>query len=98
MTMINTDMRKYDYFTYGAIDEYGQPMVSENPVGTINIAVYITSQSIQDNILYEDAAYIGLTTDKGINNTYVIKYGEDKLKVLYVNPKGRYKQVFMARM
>lgn len=96
--MINTDMRKYEYFTYSAIDEYGQPMISENPVGTTKMAIYITSQSIQDNILYEDAAYIGLTTDKGINNTYVIKYGEDKLKVLYVNPKGRYKQVFMARM
>ena len=96
--MITTEMQQYDYFTYGAIDEYGQPMISENPIGTIKMAIYVTSQSIQDNILYEDAAYFGLTTDSKINSTYVIQYGEEKLKVLYVNPKGRYKQVFMARM
>ena len=96
--MITTEMQQYDYFTYGLIDEYGQPMISENPIGTIKMAIYVTSQSIQDNILYEDAAYFGLTTDSEINSTYVIQYGEEKLKVLYVNPKGRYKQVFMARM
>ena len=96
--MITTEMQQYDYFTYGAADEYGQPMISENPIGTIKMAIYVTSQSIQDNILYEDATYFGLTTDSKINSTYVIQYGEEKLKVLYVNPKGRYKQVFMARM
>lgn len=96
--MINTDMQQYDYFTFGAYDEYGQPMVSKEPMGKIKMAVYITSQSIQDNVLYEDCAYIGLTKDSSINNTYVIKYGEERLKVLYVNSKGRLKQIYMARM
>ena len=96
--MITTEMRQYDYFTFGADDKYGQPMISKEPVGQIKMAIYITSQSIQDNVLFEDSSYIGLTADKNINSTYIIQYGEERLKVLYVNPKGRYKQVYMARM
>ena len=96
--MITTEMRQYNYFTFGAYDEYGQPMISKEPIGQIKMAIYITSQSIQDNVLFEDSSYIGLTADKDINSTYSIQYGEERLKVLYVNPKGRYKQVYMARM
>lgn len=96
--MITTEMRQYNYFTFGADDGYGQPTLSTAPAGQIKMAIYITSQSIQDNVLFEDSSYIGLTADKDINSTYVIQYGEERLKVLYVNPKGRYKQVYMARM
>ena len=96
--MITTDMKQYDYYTFGAYDEYGQPMISKTPIGKIKMAIYITSQRIQDNVLFEDSAYIGLTNDADVNSTYVIEYGEERLKVLYVNPKGRYKQVYMARM
>ena len=53
---------------------------------------------ITDNILYKNCAYIGLTTDAEVNDTYVIKYGSERLKVLYVNPMGRFKQVFLQRM
>ena len=96
--MITTEMRQYDYFTFGAYDDYGQPMVSKEPMGKIKMAIYITSQNVQDNVLFEDCAYIGLTKDSSINSTYVVKYGEERLKVLYVNPKGPYKQVYMDRM
>lgn len=96
--MINNDMRTYNYFTYGEVDSYGQPQLSQNPQGTIKISINITSQSIQDNILYQDASYIGLTMDSTVNDTFVIQYGEEKLKVLYVNPKGRYKQVFLKKI
>ena len=96
--MITTEMRQYDYFTFGVYDDYGVPMVSKEPMGKIKMAIYITSQSIQDNVLFEDCAYIGLTADAAINSTYVIQYGNERLKVLYVNPAGRYKQVYMARM
>lgn len=94
--MINADMRIYDYYTYGEDDGYGQPSLSASPQGKVKMAVNITSQSVQDNILYENAQYMGLTLSP-IDNSYVIQYGEDKLKVLYVNPKGRYKQVFMIK-
>lgn len=96
--MINTDMRNYDYYTYGTYDDYGQPIISEQPEGKVKMAINIVSQNVQDHILYENSSYIGLTHDANINSTYVIAYGEDRLKVLYVNPKGRYKQVFMARI
>lgn len=94
--MINRAMRSYIYHTLGAIDAYGQAQMQEN-VGTIKIALNITSQSAQDNILYRDAAYIGLTKEP-INDTFVIQNGEEKLKVLYVNTLGRYNQAFLKRM
>ena len=95
--MINTEMHFYDYFTYGEKDDYGQPQLSEETQGTIKMAINITSQSTQDNINYKDASYIGLT-HAAIDDTYVIQYGPEKLKVLYVNPMGRYKQAFMKEI
>ena len=96
--MINTDMRLYDYFTYGDDDGYGQPALSTDPKGKIKMSINISSQSTQDNILYKDCSYVGLTHDANVDDTYVIEYGDERLKVLYVNPKGRFKQVFLARM
>ena len=95
--MINADMRLYDYFTLGDDDGYGQPSISDVPVGQIKMAINISSQSVQDNINYKDANYIGLT-QANVDDTYIIQYGNERLKVLYVNPKGRLKQVFLKEM
>lgn len=95
--MITTDIRAYNYFTIGAEDAYGQAQVSDEVKGTIKMAIYITSQSVQDNINFQDCSFVGLTTDKLVNDKMVIQYGEEKLKVQYVNPKGRFIQVFLKR-
>lgn len=102
--MINNNMRSYDYYTYGADNEYGQPALLTDadgkPIaqGTIKIAINITSQSIQDNINYKDCSYIGLTHNSLVNDSFVIQYNDEKLKVLYVNPIGKLKQVFLKRI
>ena len=96
--MINANMREYDYFIYGTANEYGQITVSEEKQGTIKMAISIASQNIQDNILYKNATYMGLTHDAGVNDAYVIQYGKERLKVLYISPHGRLNQVFLARM
>jgi hypothetical protein len=96
--MINATMRTYDYFTFGEKDEYGQEILSEEVQGKIRLAVYTISTTIGTNINYKDATYIALTKNKAINDSYVIKYGEEKLKVLYTIPFGRYNQVFLAEM
>jgi hypothetical protein len=95
--MINANMRNYDYFTFGEEDSYGQPQLSSQVQGQVKMAINITSQSVQDNINYKEAAYMGLTHFL-LDDTYVIQYGDKKLKVLYVNPLGRYNQVFMAEL
>ncbi len=95
--MINAQMRLYDYFTIGEDDGYGQPQISTEPEGTIKLAINVASQNVQDDIKYKDCTYIGLTQAK-VNDTYVIKYGAELLKVLYVNSLGRYQQVFMKEM
>jgi hypothetical protein len=96
--MINADMRFYDYYTYGAKDSYGQPTLSEDVQGSVKMAIYISSQAIQDNINYQDCSYVGLTLDKTITDAFVIKYGEEKLKVLYVNPQGKFIQVYLKKI
>lgn len=96
--MINAQMRSYNYFTFGEKNSYGERPLSEEPQGTIKIAINVSSQSIGDNVNYKDATYTGLTHDAKVNDTYVIEYGAEKLKVLYVNSMGRLKQVFMAEI
>lgn len=97
--MINASMRSYDFFTLGTKGAYGQlttPKIDDSPVGSIKMAISLTQQSIQDNINYKDAKYVGLTFGY-VDDTYVIKYNDKTLlKVLYVNPDGRYNQVFMT--
>lgn len=95
-------MRLYDYFTTGTKNAYGQtvakPAADAVPDGQIKMAINISSQSIQDHIIYKNCSYVGLTTDKSINDKMIIKYGDELLKVQYVNPKGRLIQVFMKNI
>ena len=95
--MINPGMRYYDYFTLGENDEYGMAQMDESPKGQIKMNINIASQSVQDNINYTNTNYVGLTYGE-INDKYIIKYGEEMLKVLYVNPIGRKQQVFLQKI
>lgn len=96
--MINSQMKTYNYFLYKDADEYGQEQLTKDVQGTIKISINLTSQSVQDNIKYKDCGYIGLTFDAKVNDAYVIEYGEELLKVLYVTTTGRYKQVFLKNI
>ena len=96
--MIAADMRLYDYSIFSSVeDDYGQS-IEEKQEGKIKMAIYLVNETLNDNSLYSDAQYTGLTLDKNIDEAYVINYDNSKLKVLYVSPQGRYKQVFLARM
>ena len=94
--MINSQMRNYDYYIYSELDAYGIPTLSDKK-GTVKMAINVLSKSVKDNALYSEASYIGLTSDTQINDKYVVAFGDEKLKVLYVYPFGRLTQVFMAR-
>lgn len=94
--MINAKMRLYNYSTIGEENAYGQATSSGEIVGQVRMSIHTTSQSTQDNINYKDAQYVGLTM-ADVNDTYIIHFGDEKLKVLYVTP-GRIKQVFMRNM
>ena len=92
--MINANMRLYDYFTLG-LNDYGDTALSSEAKGQIKISINETNYNLVNNILYKDCSYIGLTYAE-IDDTFVIQYGDIKLKVKHVNPQGRYKQVFMG--
>jgi hypothetical protein len=96
--MINAKLRNYDYFTLGALDEYGQPQASTEPQGQIKIAIHTLNTTVTENIKYKEATYLGLTLDSLVCDSWIIDYKGIKLKVLYVNPEGRLKQVFMKEI
>ena len=97
--MINANMRLYDYYIYQP-NAYGQTTIPEDaePAGKIKMAIYTTSQTTQDNILYKDAAYMALTHNSEVNDTFQIDFNGERLKVLYVSPQGRFRQVFLSRV
>lgn len=95
--MINAQMKTYSYSTLGEKDAYGQPVTSQEPSGTVKMAIHIAAQSVSDTIRYSDCEYTGVTLSQ-VEDTWIIHYGEERLKVLYVNPQGRYNQVFLKRM
>lgn len=94
--MISCDFRLYNFSQLDKKNGLGQ-VVEGEVKGQVKMAINLTSQSVQDNINFKNSQYIGLTFGP-IDDTYIIHYGDEKLKVLYVNPKGRYKQVFLTRM
>ena len=92
-------MVSYKYYKYEEkLNPYGQLTLSQEEAGAVKMAIFITSQSIQDNINYKDANYIGLTLSKLLNDKCVIQYGDKKLKVLYINPEARCKQVYLKEI
>lgn len=95
--MINADMRLYDYYTYTQ-NEYGQSTISALPAGKIKMAIYTTSQTTQDNVLYKSASYVGITHNPEVNDTFQIDFNGERLKVLYVSAQGRHRQVFLSRV
>lgn len=93
--MINSNMRDYEYYLLGEDNGYGQLTITPDVQGVVKLSITTLTKAVTDDIRYSDASYLGLTQDKTIKDTYVIKYGDELLKVQYVNPDGRYTQVFL---
>ena len=99
--MIINKMREYDYWLVAVNDEYGQevmPTEEAEAAGKVKLSIYPTSTGTQDNILYSNCAYVALTYDAEIDDTYIIQYGKERLKVMYIQPQGRMKQAFMRKV
>ena len=97
--MINTTFNDYDYYVFSQSEnDYGEKTISTTKAGSVSIAIYLYTQNITSNIKYKDAQYIGLIESTNIKESCVIAYGDKKLKVLYVNPVGRWQQVYMQEM
>ena len=94
--MINTEMRSYEYLTYGDVDEYGQPQLGKTKQ-VVKMAIYPLTQSVAGTISYTDGQYIGFTHSKDITDKAVILYGDQRLKVTYTI-QARINQIFLERM
>lgn len=97
--MINANMRTYDFYKLTGPNAYGQFVLPKDasPHGQVKMAISLSSQSIQDNINYQNCNYVGLTHSL-LDDKCVIQYGDQRLKVLYVNNQGRYNQVFLGKL
>ena len=99
--MIFSNMRYYDYWKVSVNEAYGQeviPDANEPIAGKVKLSIYPTSTGTQENILYANCSYVGLTYDAEIDDKYIIHKDKERLKVMYIQPVGRYKQVFMKRI
>lgn len=100
--MINANMREYNYFLISAeTNSYGQQTLIKNedgePIiqGTIKMAISIASQSVNENITYKGANYVGITQDPNVSDRYVIEYQGKYLKVQYVTD-SRFKVAYLG--
>ena len=96
--MIRRDMRPYGYTLLGEADAYGQPTLLDGVQGTINMAIYVSTQAVGSSIIYAEADYIGLTNDASISDKMLIDYEGQKLKVLHTQPKGRHSQAAIKKV
>ena len=96
--MINTQFKAYDYYKYST-NSYGQSTPSNEVVGQVTLAINTINQAVGDSILYKNASYIALTWDKDIDDTYLVQYDNERLKVLYVSAPSKYKlrQVYLQK-
>jgi hypothetical protein len=96
--MLATQMREYSYSRLiDEVDEYGQPQTIEAE-GVVKMAINFASEQVTANNLYSGASYVGFTLNKEVDETYIIQYKENKLKVTYANNLGRYNQVYLAKL
>lgn len=95
--MINPQMKVYNYYLLGSVDDYGQEIMPITPTGTIKMAINIKTQDVNDNVIFNDTQYVGLT-HQPVTDKYIIDYNGTRLKVILVNDFGRIKTVFMAVM
>ena len=96
--MIQSQMKQYPYYLVGQKNSYGEEDLDfTSSSGSIEMAINILSQAVEESILYSDAEYIGLTR-QDINDNYIIEFDNKKLKVKYVNKLGRLNQVFLKGM
>lgn len=99
--MIMNNMRLYDYVKLITNETYGQDVIPPSdtpPLGQVKLSIYPSSTGTQQNILYSDCSYVGLTFNYEIDDKYVIQYGKERLKVMYRKPYGRMIQVFLKKV
>ena len=56
--MISNQMKNYNYQTYGELNGYGQPQLSEVK-GTIKMAINFSSEALAENSLYSGLNLLG---------------------------------------
>ena len=94
--MIQSNMKLYNYYTLGELDDYGTNQVSEQVSGQVKLSVFLQTKQLSDNSIYKEAQFTALTNDKDINEKYLIEYNNMLLKVLYINDLGRYRQIYLG--
>lgn len=93
--MINREMRQATVVTYGGVDEYGQM----NTTATASRDTYLTFGLYQhtnsNDVRYQNVTHYGLTKDSEITDNDIIVIDGVEYKVLFVNPFGRMREVFL---
>lgn len=92
--MISRELIKATLITYDGIDEYGQEGINPINQTPIEITFGIYKHQPTEDIRFQNVEYVGLTK-ASVNDSQAIKIGDKEYKIQFVNPFGRYKEVFM---
>jgi len=95
--VINRSEQPALLYTMGGQDEYGQDLVEPIAQKKITLTFGLYNHKQTDDIRYEDVEYTGLTP-YDVADDQVIELNGFKYKVLFVNPFGRMKQVFLRKI
>lgn len=95
--VINRAQVQATLITMGGQDEYGQDLMNELDRKPITLTFGLYNHKQTDDIRYEDVEYTGLTI-YDVFDDQIIQIGEDRYKVLFANPFGRMRQVFLKRI
>lgn len=94
--MINRELVNATVETYGGYDEYGQQLGELQSTKEIKVAIGYYTHTATEDIRYQDVKYYGLTKDKTITDKDYLIVGDNKYKVLFVNPTTRWAQLFLC--
>lgn len=93
--MINRVLKEAQVINKYSKDEYGQRHSSLASSHTISITFGLYEHNMSNDIRYADCKYVGLTKDTTLtDNDYLLIDGKE-YKVQFINPFGRWVQVFM---
>ena len=94
-TLFNRTLQTLVVHTHGGVDDYGYQLAEELSTRKIEGSVSLYQHTQTSDIRYIDCEYVVLTKDKDISVNDSIEINGKEMKVMFVNPYGRLKQVFI---
>lgn len=99
--MIQANLKPYKVYRRNeGVDAYGQPSDSFTLLKTVEVSVFLQTQTVNNtDVRYKDATHIGLTNDKTLSiGDKIIGMEGTEYRILLVNNAGRMAQLTLKEV